>query len=96
MLMEASSPLAAMHQQPLYHGRCGFGPDTIPFGSFEKPSFAPNAFNFRDLSMMGQKERDYFNMPPPVRGSSPTASLAADLSQNMNIDRRYGKTIFVQ
>lgn len=45
--------------------------------------------------MMGRRERDYFNMPPLVRGSSPTASLAADLSQNMNIDRRYGDKIFV-
>lgn len=91
MLMEASSPLAAMHQQPMFYSRCGFGQDTIPYASFARQNFGPDAFNFRDLSMMGKKERDYFNMPPPVRGSSPTASLAADLSQNMNIDRRYAE-----
>jgi len=33
-------------------------------------------------------KQDYFSMQP-VRGSSPTASLAADLCQNMHIDRRY-------
>ena len=31
---------------------------------------------------------DYFQIKP-VRGSSPTASLAADLSQNFHIDMRY-------
>lgn len=31
---------------------------------------------------------DYFNMNP-LRGSSPTASLAADLSQNFHIDQRF-------
>lgn len=30
---------------------------------------------------------DYFGLKP-VRGSSPTASLAADLSQNFHIDQR--------
>lgn len=49
--------------------------------------FGPGAFNFRDLSMMSGKP-DYFTMKP-VRGSSPTTSLAADLSQNFHIDMRY-------
>lgn len=31
---------------------------------------------------------DYFGLKP-VRGSSPTASLAADLSQNFHIDQRW-------
>ena len=31
---------------------------------------------------------DYFSLKP-VRGSSPTSSLAADLSQNFHIDQRY-------
>jgi hypothetical protein len=31
---------------------------------------------------------DYFNMPP-MRGSSPTASLAADMSSNLHMDQRY-------
>lgn len=34
-----------------------------------------------------KKGGDYFNMKP-VRGTSPTASLAADLSQNFHIDQR--------
>lgn len=34
---------------------------------------------------------DYFKLKP-VRGSSPTASLAADLSQNFHIDRRFVET----
>lgn len=37
---------------------------------------------------MKKSSSDYFNMKP-VRGSSPTASLAADLSQNFHIDQRY-------
>ncbi|KAK5078491.1 m-phase inducer phosphatase [Lithohypha guttulata] len=86
MMMEASSPLAAM-QQPMFMNRCGFGQDAMSYASFARANFGPDSFNFRDLSMMGRRERDYFSMPPPVRGSSPTASLAADLSQNMNIDR---------
>jgi hypothetical protein len=53
-------------------------------------TFGPDAFNFRDLAMKKRSTNcDYFNMPKPVRGSSPTASLAADLSQNMHIDQRY-------
>ncbi|KAI9785086.1 MAG: cell division cycle- protein [Candelina submexicana] len=44
-----------------------------------------NSFNFRDLSMK-KSSSDYFSMKP-VRGSSPTASLAADLSQNFHIDQ---------
>lgn len=48
--------------------------------------FAGNPFNFKDLSMK-KSTSDYFNMKPV--GSSPTASLAADLSQNFHIDRRY-------
>lgn len=37
---------------------------------------------------MKKSSSDYFNMKP-IRGSSPTASLAADLSQNFHIDQRY-------
>lgn len=37
---------------------------------------------------MKKSRADYFDMQP-VRGSSPTASLAADLSQNFHIDQRY-------
>ncbi|KAL8699440.1 MAG: hypothetical protein Q9201_006005 [Fulgogasparrea decipioides] len=48
-------------------------------------TFGPSSFNFRDLSMK-KAPTDYFNLKP-VRGSSPTASLAADLSQNFHIDQ---------
>lgn len=90
MVIDASSPLAAMQHQP-FMTRCGgFGQESLDYASFARASFGPNSFNFKDLSMLGRQpplQRDYFSMPPPVRGSSPTASLAADLSQNMNIDR---------
>ena len=36
---------------------------------------------------MKKSRPDYFSTKP-VRGSSPTASLAADLSQNFHIDQR--------
>jgi M-phase inducer tyrosine phosphatase len=49
--------------------------------------FGPGAFDFRELSMNRPSKPDYFAMKP-VRGSSPTASLAADLSQNFHIDMR--------
>lgn len=48
--------------------------------------YGKNAFDFKDLSMK-KGSADYFNLRP-VRGSSPTASLAADLSQNFHIDKR--------
>ncbi|KXG51113.1 M-phase inducer phosphatase [Penicillium griseofulvum] len=47
--------------------------------------FGANPFNFKELSMK-KSSSDYFNMKP-IRGSSPTASLAADLSQNFHIDQ---------
>lgn len=37
---------------------------------------------------MKRPSNDYFS-GRPVRGSSPAASLAADMSQNFHIDRRY-------
>lgn len=87
--MERSSPLAAM-QPPSFHlGHCGFRSD-VPTSH---PSLAavknlgPNSFNFKDLSMK-KSQSGYFSLKP-VRGSSPTASLAADLSQNFHIDQRY-------
>lgn len=82
-MIEASSPLAAM-QPPTFMGHCGFRGD----GPTSYASFAvANSFNFKDLSMK-KSCTDYFNLKP-VRGSSPTASLAADLSQNFHIDQRY-------
>jgi M-phase inducer tyrosine phosphatase len=88
--MEASSPLAAMQPSSAFlGGHCGYRADVAPaYPSYATlKSFGPNTFNFRDLSMK-KSRADYFNMQP-VRGSSPTASLAADLSQNFHIDQRY-------
>ncbi|KAL6247531.1 m-phase inducer phosphatase [Rhinocladiella similis] len=84
-MIEASSPLAAM-QPPAFLGHCGFRPDgSSSYASLAATSFANTSFNFKDLSMK-KSHIDYFNLKP-VRGSSPTASLAADLSQNFHIDQ---------
>ncbi|KAI1078251.1 M-phase inducer phosphatase [Whalleya microplaca] len=76
--MDASSPLAAMHPAPAPYW--GHGPH---------PRLASgNLFGSGTLNIREQLQRsrpDYFNMKS-ARGSSPTASLAADLSQNFRID----------
>jgi len=88
--METSSPLGAMHQLHNLHYGCKIeGPGAFVSRLHSTSTFGPEAFNFRDLAMKRSTNMDYFNMPKPVRGSSPTASLAADLSQNMHIDQRY-------
>lgn len=48
-----------------------------------------NNFDFNNMSMYHEKPRrgDYFTLKP-VRGSSPTASLTADLDANFHIDKR--------
>ncbi|MCJ1473396.1 cell division cycle- protein [Lambiella insularis] len=79
--MERSSPLAAMQPQSLPFGQWGFRLD----GPTTNSHFArgmgcgSSSFNFKPRT-------DYFSLKP-VRGSSPTASLAADLSQNFHIDQ---------
>ncbi|KAJ4303540.1 m-phase inducer phosphatase [Kalmusia sp. IMI 367209] len=83
--MEMSSPLAAMHPPPL-PGPWGYRRDLPP----SKPLFAahtlgPKNFNFRDMSMK-KSGSDYFTLQP-MRGSSPTASLAADMSSNLHVDQ---------
>ncbi|KKY15178.1 putative m-phase inducer phosphatase [Phaeomoniella chlamydospora] len=75
--------------QPSAHifGHCGYraeAPTSFPSLPPNRP-FGTNSFNFRDLSMK-KSTSDYFTVKP-VRGSSPTASLAADLSQNFHIDK---------
>ena len=86
--MERSSPLAAM-QAPCLMAPWGFHQDAaLARSQFAEPArYSSNSFNFKDLSMK-RPSSDYFTMKP-VRGSSPTASLAADLSQNFHIDHRY-------
>lgn len=85
-LMEHSSPLAAMQPTSLPIGQWGWRNERQDTCG-PRFSFGPSSFDFRDLSM-NKPPTDYFNLKP-VRGSSPTASLAADLSQNFHIDRRY-------
>lgn len=84
--MEASSPLAAM-QPPSFMPAWGRNDmyTSHPHAHLSGSAFGPGAFNFRDLSMKRSSKPDYFQMKP-LRGSSPTASLAADLSQNFHID----------
>ncbi|KAH0564906.1 hypothetical protein GP486_001705 [Trichoglossum hirsutum] len=68
-------------------------PSLLPhFGLASESQFhvpSPNVFNpnfsFRDIGMR-KPSPDYFAMKL-VRGSSPTVSLAADLSQNFHIDK---------
>ncbi|KAE8145237.1 hypothetical protein BDV25DRAFT_144848 [Aspergillus avenaceus] len=81
--MEHSSPLAAMQPPSVLFGHHFHSDAPTSY-----PTFSPmaglnsNTFNFKDLSMK-KHGPDYFN----VKGSSPTASLAADLSQNFHIDQ---------
>ena len=78
--MEFSSPLAAMRPPP-YPQTFGCRRQAVA------PTFAP-LFDLRDLGLKSTQP-DYFTIKTqPVRGSSPTASLAADLSSNFHIDQR--------
>ncbi|KAI1383581.1 uncharacterized protein F4822DRAFT_81990 [Hypoxylon trugodes] len=72
--MDASSPLAAMHHAPAgsWGPRCMSSRN--PFGG-----------NMGIREQLQRSRPDYFNIKS-VRGSSPAASLAADLSQNFRID----------
>ncbi|KAF2495106.1 Rhodanese-like protein [Lophium mytilinum] len=84
--MELSSPLAAMHPPPI-PGPWGYRRDLPPsrplFGGAN--TFGSKNFNFRDMSMK-KSSTDYFTLQP-LRGSSPTASLAADMSSNLHVDQ---------
>lgn len=81
--METSSPLASL--QPNHPGQ--FNRPAISFAG--SCNYNAPAFNFKDMSMLRPQARpDYFTFNP-ARGSSPTASLAADLSQNFHIDQRF-------
>ncbi|KAH9909279.1 M-phase inducer phosphatase [Xylariomycetidae sp. FL2044] len=76
--MDSSSPLAAMH------------PTAPIWGPTKHSHFAQgNPFSTSSLNMREQMQRaakpDYFNVKS-VRGSSPSSSLAADMSQNFRLD----------
>ncbi|EFE41167.1 hypothetical protein TRV_04116 [Trichophyton verrucosum HKI 0517] len=87
--MEQSSPLAAMHPPSVHFGHCFRAEPASSFTQFPAPvpSFGPDSFNFRDLSMK-RARADYFTAVKPASRPSPTVSLAADLSQNFHIDQR--------
>ncbi|KAK7425673.1 m-phase inducer phosphatase [Neonectria magnoliae] len=81
--MEASSPLAAMHRpMPVP----GWGRDIFRSHShnhFSGSSGGSSGFSLRE--QLHKSTADYFNVKD-IRGSSPAASLAADLSQNFRLD----------
>ncbi|KAJ5432299.1 M-phase inducer phosphatase [Penicillium daleae] len=79
--MEHSSPLAAMQPPSMLFGHCFRADAPTSYPSLS--GFGTNSFNFKDLSMK-KSGPDYFNVKPIP---SPTASLAADLSQNFHIDQ---------
>ncbi|KAI9367619.1 hypothetical protein BJX61DRAFT_551290 [Aspergillus egyptiacus] len=83
--MEHSSPLAAMQPPSVMFGHCFRSDAASSCHGFSPLPGRGATFNFKDLSMK-KSQSDYFNVRP-VRGSSPTASLAADLSQNFHIDQ---------
>jgi len=78
--METSSPLAALRPAPPVFGGGGL------FGS-RNSHLGPSAFGagFRDQFSFQRPNVEYFNVKT-VRGSSPAASLAADLSQNFKLN----------
>jgi hypothetical protein len=88
--MEYSSPLAAMRPQPVptWNSRKDVAVSRGMYSSYQ--TYGPNNFNFKDMSMFNAKpvQKDYFSLRP-VRGSSPTSSLTADLDANFHIDKRY-------
>ncbi|KAI4859752.1 hypothetical protein F4820DRAFT_141526 [Hypoxylon rubiginosum] len=73
--MDSSSPLAAMRPAPAPAWGQSCLSSRNPFGSS----------NFGIREHLQRSRPDYFNLKS-IRGSSPAASLAADLSQNFRID----------
>ncbi|GJC99285.1 rhodanese-like domain-containing protein [Colletotrichum higginsianum] len=77
--MESSSPLAAMHRpmaMPSWGSKDLFRPRPHSFAA------GPGPISLREQL---QRSNDYFNVKD-LQGSSPAASLAADLSQNFRLD----------
>lgn len=82
--MEASSPLAAL-RAPCHIPTWGGSDMFNSHNHFASNIFGPGAFNFQDLRMKKSGKPDCWKNHQN-RGCSPTASLAADLSQNFHID----------
>lgn len=79
--MEDSSPLAAMHR-PVPVPSWG-GNDLFRSHAHSHLSGGAGSLSLRER--LHKPNPDYFNVKD-VRGSSPAASLAADLSQNFRLD----------
>lgn len=79
--MEASS-LAAL-QRPLMPAPAWGGRDMLRSGSYSHYSSHSGPLSLRE--QLHKTGSDYFSVKE-VRGSSPAASLAADLSQNFRLD----------
>ena len=91
--MDASSPLAAMHPT----AAPSWGRKDMFTSHPHAQLTAGNPFGSGTLNIREQLQRtrpDYFNMKS-IQGSSPAASLAADLSQNFRIDNE-GRYLYHQ
>ena len=80
--METSSPLAALRPDaPTFGGRRDlFGPHLAP------SSFGAGSCSMQDrFGFQRPANAEYFNLKA-IRGSSPAASLAADMSQNFKLN----------
>ncbi|KAK4200205.1 putative M-phase inducer phosphatase [Triangularia verruculosa] len=73
--METSSPLAAIRPAPPAFGQ----------GNLFGPSLGPSPLGPGSMNIFQRQNPEYFNIKA-VRGSSPAASLAADLSQNFKLN----------
>jgi hypothetical protein len=90
LAMDISSPLGAIKMEatsmpgPWHHS---LDRNDLDSQFLQPPSrTSARSFNFKELSMK-KSNPDYFSFKP-ARGSSPTQSLAVDLSQNFHIDQR--------
>ncbi|KAK4497757.1 hypothetical protein PRZ48_010410 [Zasmidium cellare] len=83
--MEYSSPLAAI--RPQQHSPWASRKDVPESRAMYHGCNTIGPFDFKAMSMHQRPKRnDYFSLRP-VRGSSPTASLTADLDANFHIDK---------
>jgi M-phase inducer tyrosine phosphatase len=83
--METSSPLAAIRPSaPSFGQRDLFVPHAHATSHLAASPLMSSTLNLREHFNLQRSHPDFLNVKS-VRGSSPTASLAADLSQNFNI-----------
>lgn len=84
--METSSPLAAMRPPPAPFGQRGLFQSHHAYPHLSMNPRGSGTFGLRDqfTNHLQRPYPDYLNSKS-VQGSSPAASLAADLSQNFTI-----------